>query len=146
MLLGAVTQALMHWPQPVQASPITGWPSASMRNASSPTGQTRAQTPHSTPRYVMHRVESTATSAMWTSRQPQAGKSNAGVGQAAAQAIDSHMTQAWLATSSTGVPPARPCDAGSRVMAWTGQAVTQSPQRVQAPTNAGSGNAPGGRT
>lgn len=146
MLLGAVTQALMHCPQPVQASPMTGWPSASMRNASSPTGQTRAQTPHSTPRNVMHRDVSIATSAMWTSRQPQAGKSNAGVGQDLAQAIDSHITQACVATSSTGVPAAKPCEGGSIVIACTGQAVTQSPQRVQAPTNAASGKAPGGRT
>ena len=46
MLLGVVTQAMMHAPHPVQASPSTGRPISSRWIAGYPAGQTCAQTPH----------------------------------------------------------------------------------------------------
>ena len=146
MLDGVVTHAPMHCPHPVQAAPTTGRPRSSSLSASSPTGQTRTQIPHSTSRQVMQRSVSTTTRAMRTSRHPQGGTSSAGVGQTVAQGMVSHITQAVTSTWSAGVPEASPAPLGSGLMACTGQAFDHSPQRVHAAMNAGSGRAPGGRT
>lgn len=94
----------------------------------------------------MQRPWSTINSAIRTSRQPHGGTSSAGVGQTAAHGIASHMMQAVNSTTRAGVPAASPADDGRGWIACTGQALSHSPQRVQAATNAGSGNAPGGRT
>jgi hypothetical protein len=93
----------------------------------------------------MQRDSSISTFATCASRQPQGGTSKAGVGQAAAHGIVSHMMQAMTATSSTGVPAAKPAEDGSLLMACTGHTSEQAPQRVHAATNAASGKAPGGR-
>ena len=145
MLDGVVTHALMHCPHPVQAAPTTGRPRSSSFSASSPTGQTRTQIPHSTSRQVMHRDSSIVISAIFASRHPHAGTSSAGVGQAAAQGMVSHMMHAVSATSSIGVPAASPAEGGRFTMACTGQASPHAPHRVHAATKAGSGRAPGGR-
>ncbi len=93
----------------------------------------------------MHRALSISTTATRASRHPQGGTSSAGVGQAVAHGIVSHIMQAITPTSSTGVPAANPADAGNLLMACTGHTSAHAPQRVQAATNAASGNAPGGR-
>jgi len=93
----------------------------------------------------MQRDVSISTDATRASRQPQGGTSNAGVGHAVAQGIVSHIMQAIVATSNTGVPAASPAVAGNLLMACTGHTSEHAPQRVQAATNAASGNAPGGR-
>ena len=93
----------------------------------------------------MQRSVSTRSRAIRTSAHPVGGTSSAGVGQACAQGISSHITQAVVATCSTGVPAASPAEGGRYAMACTGQAPTHSPHRVQAATKAASGSAPGGR-
>ena len=94
----------------------------------------------------MHREVSIDNCANCTLAHPSAGTSSAGVGQTAAQGIVSHMMHAVVANSSTGVPAANPCDGDNFTIACTGHASPQAPHRVHAPRNAGSGNAPGGRT
>ena len=103
-----VTHAERHCPHPVHAAPTTGWPRPSSRSASSPTGQTRTQIPHSTSRQVMQRAWSTVSTPIATSRHPHGGTSSAGVGQARAHGISAHITHAVTATSNAGVPAASP--------------------------------------
>jgi hypothetical protein len=94
---GAVTHALTHAPHPVQPSPTTGLPRASSVNADSPTGHTRAHTPHETSRKVMHRSVSMSIDASCNPNQPACGGSSASVGQTVAHGTSAHMMHAVMA-------------------------------------------------
>mgnify|MGYP003349399521 FL=1 len=94
MLLGVVTQAMMHAPHPVQASPSTGRPISSRWIAGYPAGQTCAQTPHGVSCHGRQVVSSIEMVAIRTPRHIVSGTVSASVGQAAAHGISRHITQA----------------------------------------------------
>jgi len=120
-----VTQARTHTPQPTHAAPSTGRPRASRSSAAGPTGQTRAQTPHSIPWKAMQRSVRSASAPIRSLPHPSSGGTSAPVGQTWAQNIPSQAMQGWTSGSRIGVPAARPEEAGAATIASTGQASKQ---------------------
>ena len=66
--------------------------------------------------------------------------------QAVMQGVSAHMRQGASNGETMGVPAASRKRESAIRIAPCGQAVMQSPQRVQADRNSGSGKAPGGRS
>ena len=122
---GVVTHARTQIPQPTQAAPITGRPASSKSSAAAPTGQTRAQTPHSIPWNAMHRPASSDSRPIRSVAQPSTGGISASVGQTVAQNMPSHAMHGCTSGSMIGVAAASPALAGALTIASTGQASTQ---------------------
>lgn len=113
--------------------------------AVSPTGQTRAQMPHSTSLNAMQRLGSSSRVANRYPSHNWSGTVSASVGQTLAHGISGQTVHGWIAGSIIGVPVASPALGGASIRARTGHTSKQSPQRVHAAMKATSSNAPGGR-
>lgn len=142
---GAVGQAATHMPQPVHSrGSMNGRPSSSTSSASPGYGHAFTQRSQTPPSHSMQRSRSTSAVPMTASLIGITR--SAPVGHAGMQGASSQATHGRnVFTSRKGVPADTPAPPSSVRIAPTGQAFTQSPQRVHATRNSSSVRAPGGR-